>query len=208
MRRLGAGILALFLTATACGTLIHPTVQATSSARPFPDTTASPFKIVPVLLIGDSILVGARDIGSLQGLLEGSGWNAEIVAKVGQGVPWGLQQVEPRLVVPRIVVIELGSNPGPLLNDFENEVGQLIDALVARGARHIIWIAPEARDPTRYADKDAVIARAAGSTVRVSGWPAKLEQNPQWFGDELHLTEEGYRELATFMRDELQPLHG
>ncbi len=124
------------------------------------------------------------------------------------GVPWGLQQVEPRLVVPRIVLVELGSNPGPFVDDFENEVHQLIDALVARGARQIIWIAPEARDPTRYAEKAAVIARAASATVRVSGWPAKLEQNPQWFGDELHLTQEGYRELATFIRDELQPLHG
>jgi lysophospholipase L1-like esterase len=158
--------------------------------------------------MGDSILVGARDIGGLEGLLEGSGWNAEIVAEIGQGVPWALQQIEPRVVVPRIVVVELGSNPSPLLYNFENEVHQLIDALVARGARHIIWIPPEARDPTRYSDKDAVIARAAGSTLLVSGWPAKLEQNPQWFGDELHLTEQGYRELATFLRDELQPLHG
>jgi lysophospholipase L1-like esterase len=207
VQRLGAGLLALFLATTACGALGHPSVQRPSDS-PSPDTTALPFKIVPILVIGDSISVGARDIGGLQGLLEGNGWNAEIVAEVGMGVPWGLQQIEPRLTVPRIVVVELGSNPSPLLYDFENEVRRLIDALVARGARHIIWIPPEARDPTRYAEKAAVIARAASSHVHVSGWAAKLEQNPQWFGDELHLTEEGYRELATFIRDELQPLHG
>lgn len=165
-------------------------------------------KIAPLLVIGDSISVGARDIGGLQGQLGQSGWNTEIVAEVGMGVPWALQQVEPRPVVPRIVLVELGSNPGPGVGDFENEVHQLIDALVARGARHIIWIPPEARDPMRYAEKAAVIARAASGTVEVSNWPAKLEQNPQWFGDELHLTEEGYRELALFIRDELQPLHG
>jgi lysophospholipase L1-like esterase len=169
---------------------------------------ASPFKVVPVLVLGDSISVGARDIGGLQGLLEGNGWNVEIIAEVGVGAPWALEQVEQRLVVPRIVLVELGSNPGPNVGDFENDVHRLIDALVARGARHIIWIPPEARDPMRYAEKAAVIARAASGSVQVSGWPAKLEQNPQWFGDELHLTEEGYRELALFIRDELQPLHG
>jgi lysophospholipase L1-like esterase len=209
VRRLGAGLLALFLLTTSCGAFGHPTVQHPSTgATPDKTAVASPLKIVPVLVIGDSIMEGARDIGGLNGLLEGTGWNAEIVAEVGMGVPWGLRQVEPRLVVPRIVVVELGSNPSPLLYDFENEVHHLIDALVARGARDIIWIPPEARDPTRYADKAAVIARAASSRVHVSGWAAKLEQNAQWFGDELHLTEEGYRELALFIRDEIQPLHG
>jgi lysophospholipase L1-like esterase len=202
-------MLAIFLVTTGCGTLIHPSVQS-STTRPSasPDTASSPLKIVPLLVIGDSITVGARDIGLLPGLLELGGWNAEIVAEVGVGTPWALQQVEPRVSVPRVVLIELGSNPGPGLDGFESEVHQLIDALVARGARRIIWIPPEGRDPTRYADKDAAIARAAGSRLIVSTWPARLEQNPQWFGDELHLTEEGYRALAEFIRQELQPLHG
>jgi lysophospholipase L1-like esterase len=199
-------MLAMFLFTTGCGALLHPTVQHTTSPSPSPDTR--PLKIVPLLVIGDSIAVGARDIGFLPGLLEINGWNAEIVAEVGVGTPWALQQVESRASVPRVVLVELGSNPGPFLDDFENEVHQLIAALIARGARHIIWIPPEARDPTRYAEKDAVIARAASNRLIVSTWPAKLEQNSQWFGDELHLTEEGYRALAAFIRDELQPLHG
>jgi lysophospholipase L1-like esterase len=201
-------MLAMVLLSTGCGTLIHPTTQHASRPRSSPDAVASPLTIVPLLVLGDSITVGARDIGLLPGLLELSGWNAEIVAEVGVGTPWALQQIEPRVAVPRVVLVELGSNPGPLLDGFESEVHQLIDALVARGARHIIWISPEARDPTRYAEKDAVIARAASSRLIVSTWPAQLEQNPQWFGDELHLTEEGYRALAQFVRDELQPLHG
>jgi lysophospholipase L1-like esterase len=201
-------MLAMFFLATACGSFIHPTVLGTASSSPSPGAVTSPFKIVPLLVIGDSITVGARDIGGLQGLLEGRGWNAEIVAEVGAGTPWALQQVEPRLVVPRVVLVEMGSNPSPQLDDFETEVHRLIDDLVARGARHIVWIPPEARDPLRYTEKAAAISRAASSRFIVSSWPARLEQNPQWFGDELHLTEEGYRALATFIRDELQPLHG
>jgi lysophospholipase L1-like esterase len=201
-------MLAMVFLSTGCGSFIHPTVTHTIGPSSSPDAVSSPLKIVPLLVIGDSLTVGARDIGLLPGLLELGGWNAEIAAEVGVGTPWALQQVEPRVSVPRVVLVELGSNPGPGLDDFENEVHQLIDALVARGARRIIWIPPEARDPTRYADKDAAIARATSSRLIVSTWPARLEQNPQWFGDELHLTEEGYRALAEFMRQELQPLHG
>jgi lysophospholipase L1-like esterase len=161
-----------------------------------------------VLIIGDSIMVGARDIGGLQGLLEQSGWNPEIVAQVGAALPWGVQQVEPRLVVPRIVVVEMGTNPSPLLGNFPNEVQQMIADLVARGARNIIWIPPVGRDPMLYADKEAVVARAASGQMTVSGWPMLLEQNVQWFGGPFHLTEVGYRALANYLYRELQALHG
>ena len=208
-------MLAIIFLGSACGTAIHPpTPRADAAAiatveKPTPDASPfSQFHITPVLIIGDSIMVGAHDIGGLQGLLEQSGWNPEIVARVGAGLPWAIQQVEQRLVVPRIVVVEMGTNPSPLLGNFENEVHQMIDDLVARGARHIIWIPPEGRDPTRYQEKDDVIAAAVSSHMHVSGWPTLLEMNPQWFGDEVHLTELGYRQLANFVYQELQPLHG
>ena len=158
--------------------------------------------------MGDSITVGARDIGGLQRLLDDSGWNPEIVAQVGASLRWAIDQIEPRMVVPRIVVVEMGTNPSPQLGDFENEVRQMIEDLVARGARHIIWVPPLVRDESAYTEKDAVIARAASSHVIVSGWPERLRANPQWFGDALHLTEIGYRQLADFLYQELQPLHG
>ncbi len=208
-------MLAIIFLGSACGTAIRPSTPRADAAaiatveKPAPD--ASPFSlfhITPVLLIGDSITVGARDIGGLQGLLEESGWNPEFVAQVGASLPWAIQHVDRRLVVPRIVVVEMGTNPSPLLGNFESEVTQMLDDLVARGARHIIWIPPEGRDPARYQEKDDVIAAAVSSHMHVSGWPKLLEMNQQWFGDELHLNEEGYRQLANFVYQELQPLHG
>jgi lysophospholipase L1-like esterase len=207
-------MLALIFLCSACGTAIRPSTPRPDAAavatveKPTPD--ASPFSlfhITPVLIIGDSIMVGARDIGGLQGLLEQSGWNPEIMAQVGAGLPWAIEHIEVRLVVPRIVVVEMGTNPSPLLGNFENEVRQLLDDLSIRGARHIIWIPPQGRDPTRYQEKDAVIAATAGR-ITVSGWAKLLETNPQWFGDEVHLTEQGYRQLANYVYQELQPLHG
>jgi len=207
-------MLAIIFLGSACGTAIHPSAPHPDAAaiatveKPTPDASPfSEFHITPVLIIGDSIMVGARDIGGLQGLLEQGGWNPEIVAQVGAGLPWAIQQVEPRLVVPRIVVVEMGTNPSPLVGNFENEVRQMLDDLSVRGARRIIWIPPQGRDPTRYQEKDAVIA-AAGGRITISGWAKLLETNPQWFGDEVHLTEQGYRQLANFLYQELQPLHG
>ena len=210
MRRRAAGILSL-LALTACGTLVRPAVRAHNTPSSTPSVDASPsVPLVPraLLVIGDSLMVGARDIGGLQMLLEQTGWVPEIVAEIGVGVPWAMQQIDPRLVVPRVVLVELGSNPGPGLGDFPNEVPRLIDALVARGARRIVWIPPEARDPTKYADRDNVIERAVSSSVSISQWPSQLQQNPQWFGGDLHLTEDGYKALALYIRDELVPIHG
>src|SRR5439155_5382435 len=100
-----AGLLAFIFLGSACGTAIHPSTPHPDAAavatveKPAPDALPfSPFHITPVLIIGDSIMVGAHDIGGLQGLLEESGWNAEIVAQVGAGLPWAIQQVEQRMV--------------------------------------------------------------------------------------------------------------
>jgi lysophospholipase L1-like esterase len=197
-----AGLLVLVLLAVACSAL---TPKAVQSSTP----TDRPAAInVPILLIGDSIMVGARDFGALDGALAADGWTPEIVAENGKSVLWALDQVRLRATVPSVVLVEMGSNPGPGLDDFANDVTQLVSALTERGAKHIVWIPPEGRDPMRYAGKANVVAQAASTTVIVSKWPAELEANPQWFGDELHLTQDGYSALAMFVRDELRPLRG
>ena len=206
-RRKSFLMLLVLIALTACGTAVSPTVHRSNSPLPDASPTRSPTPR-DLLVIGDSLMVGARDIGGLKGLLEESGWISDIVAEVGAGVPWAMQQVDQRVSVPHIVLVEMGSNPGPGLGNFPNEVSELIDTLTAKGARRIVWVPPIARDPTKYAERDDVIARAASSRVLVSQWPAQLEQNPQWFGGDLHLTEQGYQALALYIRDEMAPLHG
>jgi hypothetical protein len=75
---------------------------------------------------------------------------------------------------------------------------------VQRGAQKIYWIPPESIDPALYAERAQIVRDAASSTVVVSGWPDYLVQNPQLFqSDGLHLTQEGYLQLALYLRDEL-----
>ncbi|MGZ4121569.1 MAG: hypothetical protein ACXVQY_12515 [Actinomycetota bacterium] len=206
-RAIAAALLLLGASSLSCDARTATKVVAEPRESAVPSQRAS-LAPEPLLVIGDSIMVGARDFGNLNGLLESSGWTTEIVAEVGQGIPWALDQVQQRASVPPVVVVELGTNPSPRLDGFETEVLALIDALRQRGAKRIVWIPPEAIDPSRYAERAQVIARASSSTVIVSSWPGQLEMHPEWFmTDGIHLTQQGCNQLAVFIRDELVRLH-
>jgi hypothetical protein len=160
----------------------------------------------PMLAIGDSILVGAVEHGSLGLKLTEDQWEPEVFAETGRSTRWAIDQVRARDKVPRFIVVVLGSNPGSSSGGFADEVQALRDALVARGARRILWIPPRDSDPGRYAEKDRILKEAdrADGRLVVPDWGAVLIQNPQYLGDDgIHLTDAGYDALATFIRDRI-----
>ena len=157
---------------------------------------------VPALVVGDSLTVGARDYGDLQGQASELGLDLEVVADEGQPTPWGIDQVQARRSVPPVVVVALGSNPGTALDGFAEQAGTLVDVLEARGARQIVWVPPVASDPDDYAEHRAALAdlAAARPSVHVVSWPDEVRSHPEWFmGDGLHLSEVGYGALAQQM---------
>ena len=163
----------------------------------------------PVFAIGDSILLGTVEHGNLGVELAGDGWDLDYQAETGRTVRWAIDQVRVRPTVPRFVVVVLGSNPGFSSAGFADDVLTLRDALVARGARRILWIPPRALDANRYAEKDQILRSDDETDPRlvVPDWPAVLDQNQQWLvGDGLHLTEEGYHALALYIREQLAVL--
>ena len=163
----------------------------------------------PVLAIGDSLLVGAVEHGTLGLKLTEDQWEPEVVAETGRSTRWAIDEVRKRDKVPRYIVLVLGSNPGFSSAGFSDEVQALRDALVARGARRIVWIPPHHTDPNRYAEKDAILHEADRKDLRlvVPDWGTILEQNPEYTGgDGLHLTDAGYEALATYIRDTLGTL--
>ena len=160
----------------------------------------------PLFLIGDSILDGAQSHGELGLRLTEDQWEPEVLAETGRSTRWAIDQVRERESVPRYVVVVLGSNPGSSSEGFRDEVLTLRDALIARGARRIVWIPPHASDSGRYAEKDRILQEVDETDRRlaVPDWGAVLEQNPYYIGDDgLHLTDDGYRALALFIRDTL-----
>jgi lysophospholipase L1-like esterase len=158
----------------------------------------------PILLLGDSILVGARDYGSLSTGLTEDGWVPETVAEESRTVAWAVEQVAFRSAVPDTIVVVMGSNPGSDLGTFPDEVVALVDALRTRGADRIVWIPPYHVDG-RYQERvDALLAIEDGIVEVAVGWKELADQNPHWFsGDGLHQSGEGTQALAAFIRAEL-----
>ena len=213
MRRVTLGFVVLALTLTGC------VVESGSGASPpLPGEPSAGGSVAaqprhphggPLFAIGDSILLGAVEHGNLGIEVANDGWDLETVAEVGRTVRWAIDQVRARETVARYVVVVLGSNPGFSSAGFGDDVLTLRDALVARGARRIVWIPPRAADQNRYAEKDQILRSDDETDPRlvVPDWPAVLDQNQQWIGgDGLHLTEEGYLALARFIRDQLAVL--
>jgi hypothetical protein len=162
---------------------------------------------VPVLFLGDSLTVGARLWGELEATADAAGWTAEVVAEDGQDVRWGLEQVRIRDQVPDVVVVGLGTNPGPSPATFADDAASLVGELVSRGAGTIVWWPPgDTPDAGRQA-RAAALRRAAvatgtagGGQLRVPDWPGELARHPDWLGDDaVHLTNEGYRGLSAFL---------
>jgi len=211
MRRSLATISTIFLLAlTAC--VVEPSSGAkpllpgqAGDANPAPTPKRSAHG-GPVFAVGDSLLLGAVEHGGLGVKLAEDGWDLESVAETGRTVRWAIDQVRQRDGVPRYVIVVLGSNPGFSSAGFADDVQTLRDALVARGARVILWIPPHHADSSRYDEKVSILQEAdlADRVLVVPDWGKVLEQNPQWIGgDGLHYTEEGYGAFASFIRDQL-----
>jgi len=213
MRRLALCFVVLAMTLTGCvvesGSGASPPLPGEpSSGATTPAAPRHPHG-GPLFAIGDSILLGAVEHGNLGVELVGDGWDLETVAEVGRTVRWAIDQVRTRETVARYVVVVLGSNPGFSSAGFADDVLTLRDALVARGARRILWIPPRASDQSRYAEKDSILHQDDQTDPRlvVPDWETVIDQNPQWLvGDGLHLTEEGYHALARFIREQLAVL--
>lgn len=154
----------------------------------------------PILVLGDSLTVGAVLWGELEPSLEAKGWEPEIVGRLGESVAWALDEVDDRPTVPEVVVVGLGTNPGPRPDDFARDLDRLVSDLRRRGANLVVWIPPDdGDDPDRALRADAV-RDATAPRMEVADWPVVLDRHPEYLGpDGIHLTEAGYRRLASFM---------
>lgn len=186
----------LVLAATACGAQVD-------AADDSPPTTTIVAGIVAdgaVLVIGDSLTHGASLFGDLEQRLDRAGFDAvDVVAEDGRDVKWALGEVDELDEVPPVVVVELGTNPGPDTTGFADDVEELVTALRSRGAVRIAWLTPVHGRDDRYDDKVAIIEGTEGID-EVADWASIAHDDPaRLAADGLHPTEEGYADLARFM---------
>lgn len=163
---------------------------------------ASMLTLEPILFVGDSLCVGARDHGGgLTGALHSAGWEPEYVCGSGEGLPWGIEQVRDLESVPADVVVALGTNPSPREPEFAGLLVDLRAELVDRGARRIMWVDFASLRNTYY-DKSAVLreftTRHGDGLVR---WSAFVEDD--WFrSDGLHYGDLGMRQWSRRIADD------
>ena len=162
-----------------------------------------------VLVLGDSLVNGARLFGDLGDRLDAAGFDTlEIVAEDGRDTAWGLEQVEGRPRVPELVVVELGTNPDADPSGFADTAAALVEALRARGAERIAWLTPVHGRDDRYEAKVQVLATTPGIDS-VADWASVVRADPRRLAaDGLHPTRDGYVELAGFLVDTAAELAG
>ncbi len=160
----------------------------------------------PLLLVGDSLTVGANEVG-LGAALRADGWEPETVAARGVSTRWALAELKYRSSVPATVLVELGTNPWSTVGTFPDDVRNLLDLLEQAGATRIVWVTPVARSTNRYDDKANVLFAAAEAdpVLEVADWSRIAKANSQLFvADGLHYTTNGYETLIAFIAGSLR----
>jgi hypothetical protein len=172
--------------------------------------TAVPSARAPMLVLGDSLCVGARDHGGqMSAQLRAARWEPTYACEIGRGITWGTDQVRKMASVPRTVVVALGTNGGEGEWNVDAKLGALRSALFARGARQLVWV-DYANRAGGYEDKNRVLSSfAARQGDLVVRWSEQAAAHPQWFSsDGLHYTADGQRAWAAAIVATAQQAHG
>lgn len=206
---LATGVLSAVLTLTATFALTSPGVASLPAAESVPsraDGRAQPENpaqlenlsgLPPprVVVVGDSILLGARD--SIQSAFSDAGFNAEVDARQNLSTGAGAQIIAGNLQAPAdALVVFLGANDSANSAAFSGKVRQIVDS--ATGVPRIYWITtPEVRG--RYSEANQVIERAAAEHPELSvlRWDLTSGADPSLtVGDGLHLKPSGVEALT------------
>jgi hypothetical protein len=99
----------------------------------------------------------------------------------------------------RIVIIDVGYND--TTPELAAGIDPLMRVLVANGVTHVIWV-NYVEHLGVWTASNAVLADAAARWPQlvVADWNSVALPHPEWFVDEAHLTPEGGRNLASFLR--------
>ncbi len=192
------------MTATRrCGAFASATIMVLAAVVGLMVTSASAAVTrAPILVLGDSLCVGARNSGNLTGQLRDAGWEPEYICQGSQQISWGIDQVRARSSVPPTVVVALGTNGSRYDTDFAGKLATMRSELRARGAREVIWV-NYANSVNGYAGPNLTLALfTLGHGDLHLDWNAQIQNNPHWFQtDGLHYTIAGSTAWARAIAD-------
>jgi lysophospholipase L1-like esterase len=197
-----AAFAALGLAGGCASTAAEPGESFTAEDNPTVRPAPQAIDAGAVLVLGDSLTNGAQLFGDLGDRLEDAGFDdVAVLAQDGRDTDWGIRQVRRRESVPPVVVVELGTNPGPDTEGYKAAVATMVDELRSRGAEEIVWVTPVHGRDDRYDDKVAILRATPG--IAVADWASIARDDPRRLAaDGLHPTRDGYATLAEFLTDE------
>jgi putative Ig domain-containing protein len=121
------------------------------------------------------------------------------------------QQGDPHPTSALATIQELGSQIGPtvvidvgyndLWSTYGDELDKVMNALVAVGVQHVVWVTlEEFRDPWIGINKAIRVAPKRWSQLIVADWAPAAADKPTWFYDGVHMNWEGGFAFADFLR--------
>lgn len=174
---------------------------AAAAATPAAAQT-SPEPQADVLVLGDSLCVGAAGVGGLRDLLVRADLTADLRCTVGVPLAAGLAVARSMPTVPPVVIVELGTNPSRSTSAFRSDALALVQELRARGAVAIRWLTAGTTTPGRYDEQNAVVRSLSGVTV--ADWAAVLAADPTLFHEDgIHYTRAGNARFAAYLLDQM-----
>lgn len=164
-----------------------------------------------VLVVGDSLTVGAADFGGLRTKLADAGFSPTISARTGRGVQWGLSVLQSAGGdLPSTVVIALGTNDvasGRTTKSFGTMVDDVMKTVGSD--RFVLWINIDLDATTWGAEQAARFNRVLGEkankygNLAIADWQTFAAD--AWLAsDSVHLNGKGYRQRANFYTWQLQ----
>lgn len=153
-----------------------------------------------VYVVGDSVLLGARD-AIVRGL---PGWDVTVDAVVGRSLLGSIHLLEAqRATFGSTVVLALGANDGTDLVEWRRRVDLAMSALA--GVPKVVWLTQRAVSSGRAAMNDELrAATTRWPNLEVLDWDATASAHPGYaYGDGLHLTPPGQAALADLLDHEL-----
>jgi hypothetical protein len=160
-----------------------------------------------VLVVGDSLMAQSADVVTEE--LRADGWEPFVAAKGGIGIVDWFDDLGPlaEQVRPDIAVVELGTND--CCRDLGTFIDTTVEGLLAAGVEAIVWLDTQEvgfRPDAGRVNRALEAADERWEELYVVSMNDRLASTPEYHEEDgLHLSPEGERELARFIREELAP---
>lgn len=168
-----------------------------ADTAPYVPVEQGPANVRHVVVVGDSLTVGARNF--LERLARESGYELQIDAVSGRKTSAGASALK-NLVVPpgATIVAALGTNDSNAGPSFRASVDDFM--AVVPPSSPVVWLTSYRTKPLDNVARALADAQLSYPRLTIADWVAVLQSRKDWLsGDDVHYTPAGYEAFARFV---------